>query len=155
GVARDHDAAGGFLDSPADVDDVAVFVLQLFRRGKAAAGQAAEYEDFAPPGAGDDVLDAVAVEGHELRTQADASRRRPAPLLLPCPKLRPRLVQGLRVRADVLVEPQDAVAELADEEIIRTVAVEIDDERRRVAHLRIDRFARRLQPHGRCKAVRY
>src|SRR5262249_7569193 len=132
GVAGDRDTVGGFIDSPADVDDVAVFVLQLFGRGEATVGQAPEQEDFAGPGTGDDVLDAIAVESHKLRTKADASARWDAALLLARLELHSGRVSGLSVRADVLVEPQNALAELADEQILLAVAIEIDNERCRV-----------------------
>jgi hypothetical protein len=75
GVAGDGDAVGRFTNAATRVDDVAVLVPELFGRAVSAVLLAAEDEDFAGPGAGDDVLDAVAVEVRKLRTEADASAR--------------------------------------------------------------------------------
>src|SRR5262249_28570236 len=105
GVARDGDAVGGFMHAPADVEDVVVLVLQLFRRTVFPIPLAAENEDFARPRTGDDVLDPVAVQGHELCTETDASARGPPAVGFALLEFHPGRVRGLGVRADVLVEP--------------------------------------------------
>ena len=82
GVAGDQDHAVGCLaDAAADVDGLAVLVLELDRGGEGAFGAAPEEEDLAGPGAGDEVEVAVAVEVHQLGTEADASARGDAAVL--------------------------------------------------------------------------
>ena len=68
-------------DAAADVDDLAVLVLQHRRGREGPARPAAEEEDLARPGAGEEVDVAVAVEVHQLWTEADASARRDAAVL--------------------------------------------------------------------------
>jgi len=153
GVAGDGDAIGRFANVAADVDDVAVLVAELFRRAVGAIGLTAEDEDFAGPGAGNDVLDAVAVEVRKLRTEADASARGHTALFLALLELHAGRVLRLRVRADVLVKPEDALAELADEQIVLAVAVKVDDQGRRVADVGIDRLPRGFQANRRCELV--
>jgi len=153
GVAGDGDAIGRLADIAADVDDVAVLVAELFRRAVRTVGLTAEDEDFAGPGAGDDVLDAVAVEVRKLRTEADASARGHAALFLALLEFHSGRVFRLRVRADVLVKPEDAFAELADEQIVLAVAVKVDDQGRRVADVGVDRLSRGFQSDRRSKLV--
>src|SRR5262249_4077677 len=79
GAADDEYAAPRLLlDAAADVDDVAVLVLEHLGRRELALGLALEKEDLPGPGAGDEIGDAVAVEVHQLGTEADASARRHA-----------------------------------------------------------------------------
>jgi len=153
GVACDGDAIGRLTDIAADVDDVAVLVAKLFRRPVRAVGLTAEDEDFAGPGAGDDVLDAVAVEVRKLRTEADASARGHAALFLALLELHAGRVFRLGVRADVLIRPEDALAELAHEKVVFAVAVKIDDQGRRVADVGIDRLSRGFQSDRRSELV--
>jgi hypothetical protein len=153
GVAGDSDAVGRFANAAADVDDVAVLVAELFGRTVPAVGLAAEDEDLAGPGAGDDVLDAVAIEVRKLRTEADASARGHAALFRALLELHPGRVFRLGVRADVLVKPENAFAELANEQIVLTVAVKVDDQGRRVAAVGVDRLSRGFQSDRRSELV--
>src|SRR5262249_14500550 len=94
GIAGDGDAARAFADAAAYVEDVAVLVAELLRQAIRAIGPAAEQEDLAGPGTANYVLDAVAVQVHKLRTEADASARgHPAAL-----EFHAGLVSGLRLR---------------------------------------------------------
>jgi hypothetical protein len=153
GVAGDRDAIGRLADIAADVDDVAVLVAKFFRRPVPAVGLAAKDENFAGPRAGDDVFDAVAVEVRKLRTEADASARGHAAIFRALFELHAGRVFRLGVRADVLVKPENAFAELADEQVVLAIAVKVDDQGRRVAHVRVDRLSRRFQANGRGELV--
>src|SRR5262249_18041944 len=109
----------------------------------------AEEVDFARPGARDDVLAAVAVEVHQLGTEADASGRGDAAVLFPGLELDAGGVARGGVAADVLVDPQDAVAELADEQVQLAVAVDVRQVRGGVADGRVNRLAVRFEPDRR------
>src|SRR5262249_56176844 len=78
GVAGDQDHVGLVPPAAADVDGLARLVLELHGGGEGAVGAALEEEDLAGPGAGDQVGVPVAVEVHQLWTEADASARRHA-----------------------------------------------------------------------------
>jgi len=153
GVAGNGDAIGRFADVAADVDDVAVLVAELFGRAVGTVGLAAKDEDLTGPGAGDDVLDAVAVEVRKLRTEADASARGHAALLRALLEFHPGRVLRLGVRADVLVKPEDALTKLADEQVVLAVAVKVDDQRGRVADIGVDRLSRGFQANRRSELV--
>src|SRR5262245_34758419 len=151
GIAGDGDAVGRFTNVAAHVDDVAVLIAKLFGRAVSAVLLPAEDEDLAGPGAGDDVLDAVAVEIRELRTEADASARGHAALLLALLELDARRVFRFRVRADVLVDPEDSFTELADEQIVFAVAVKVNDQGGRMADIGVDRLPGGFQANRRQK----
>jgi hypothetical protein len=61
---------------------------------------------------------AVAVEVHQLWTEADASAGRHATIGGAVLELDAGSIPGMGVGADVAVDPQDAVAELADEQVL-------------------------------------
>src|SRR5262249_31936747 len=79
----------------ADVERFAGTVLQYLSGGEGAVGLAAEEVDFARPRAGDDVRATVAVQVHQLWSEADASadrdRRNRATRLEPHVRLELRL----------------------------------------------------------------
>src|SRR5262249_8766197 len=105
----------------------------------------AEKEDLSRPGAGDDVGVAVAVQVHQLGTEADTSARRHAAVGLALLELHPGGQLGGGVGALVAVDPQYAVAELADEQVLDAVAFEVGNEGRGVADGGVDGFAGRFQ----------
>src|SRR5262249_46476311 len=113
----------------ADVERLAVPVLQLFAGGEGPVRLAAEEVDLARPGAGEYVGSAVAVQVHQLWSEADASplgdRRDPAAGLEPGARLELRLGPG----AGVAVDAQPALVELADQQGERAVLEEVADER--------------------------
>src|SRR5262249_37235336 len=148
-VACNEDLAGGLADAAADVERQAVLALDLHGGQELAGGGSAEEEDFAGPGAGDDVLVAVAVEVHQLGTKADASARGDAAVRFAGLELDAGSIAGSTVGADILVDPQDAFAELADEEIELAVAVDVGQKRSGVADGGVDRFAVGLEANRR------
>src|SRR5207237_7105356 len=134
GVAGDEDLEVDVLaDAAANVDRLSGLVLDLDRGGEFALALALEEEDLAGPGAGDQVGDAVAVEVHQLGTEADASARGNAAVLSPVLELDSGGELRRGVRAGVLEDPEDPAAELADEQVAGTVPVDIADERGGVA----------------------
>src|SRR5262249_48620328 len=106
----------------AELDGLAVSVLDHLPGRVLALALAAEQVQFARPGAGNHVADAVAVEVHELWSEADASARgHPAggrPILEPGEGVEARV----RFGAGVAVDAELALPELADEEVQGAVA---------------------------------
>src|SRR5262245_22213801 len=142
GVAGDENAAFGFLaDAAGDVDLNAIAVLDLFRGREFAAGAAAEEEQLTGPGAGKDIFVSVAVEVHQLWTEPDTSASGDAAVVGPVFEFDTSGEADLFGGAFVAIDPEDAVAELADEQIRHAVEVEIADEGGGVADVGVDRLA--------------
>src|SRR5207253_10666034 len=139
----------GIATAAADVDRLARFVFELDRGVEVAFALALEEEDFAGPGAGEEVGDAVAVEVHQLGTEADASARGDAAVRFAIFELDPGGELRLGRGADVAIDPENAFAELADQQVLFAVAEEIADERGGVADGGVDRLARGLDADGR------
>ena len=84
--------------------------------------------------AADHIHQAIAVEIHELWIEADASRAGKGGVLPASLEIR-ELVgeEGFRIRALVQVDPGSTSTELADDQVLLSVLVEVIDERRRMA----------------------
>src|SRR5262249_29773668 len=117
----------------ADVERLAVAALERHAGRELAVGLPAEEVDLARPGAGKDVGPPVAVQVHQLWSEADASADRDAGDLAaglePGVRVEARLLAG----AGVAVDAQPAVVVLAHEQAQAAVLIEVADERRRVA----------------------
>src|SRR5262249_17835845 len=133
----------------ADVEHFALAVLEFFASGKAAIGQPTEEVDFAGPGAGEDVHAAIAVEVHQLWSEADASAHgHPTDLAA---RLEPGVAGERRLiaSAGVLVDAQPAFVVLTDQQGGHTGAVDVADEGGRVAiTLHVERFTADLNLNG-------
>src|SRR5262249_27972105 len=125
--------AGEGRRGAADVDRLTALVLELLPRREAAVGFAAEEVDFARPRSGEDVAAPVAVEVHQLWSEADASAHGDAGD--GAAGLEPGVgIEFRRMpRAGVAVDAQAALVVLADEEGRLAVAVDVADERSGVA----------------------
>src|SRR5207302_1106542 len=116
-------------------------------RRKGSSGTALEEEEFPGPGAGDEVDVPVAVEVHQLWTEADASARGHTAILMSIFESESSRQLRLSIRAFVAVDPQQAFAELPDEEILDTVAIEVTHERSRMADGGVDELAAGLETY--------
>lgn len=75
----------------------------------------------------------VVIDVHNMRTESDASPARDAPVLFAFLEFHAGCQLRLRIRALVAIYPKESFSELADQQILDPVAVEIADKRRRVA----------------------
>jgi hypothetical protein len=96
-----------------DAETPAVVKAELLALRVLPLAEPAKHEEVAGVvRAGDDVRDPVHVEVRELRTEADASPRRDARVLLAGSEPGETVELGLLLRADVLVDAQLPLAEL-------------------------------------------
>src|SRR5205814_2553689 len=115
-------------------------ILELDGAIELAFALALEEEELAGPRAGNEIELSVAVEIHQLWSEADASARRH--FAVEFDALREL---GRVLRPVIAIDPQDAVAELADEQVAFAVTEEIADKRRGMADVGVDELAAGLQ----------
>ena len=112
-----------------DVDRLARSIANRSSGSEFTFAQAAKPVDLARPGAGEDVERAVMIQIHQLWSEPDASPRRDGAdrtaRLEPLVALEPRT----RLRAQISVDPQAPVVELAHEQVLDAVAINIAIER--------------------------
>src|SRR5262249_20858418 len=92
------------------------------------------------PRTGEDVGDAVAVEVHQLWSEADASARRHFAAILAVEEPGELVEFGLGVGDHVAVDAQPRVAKLADEQILDAASVDVGEERSGVTNYDVDRL---------------
>src|SRR4030066_1296215 len=84
----------------------------------------------------------VFINVHNMRTEPDTSAARDAAVLFAFLEFRPGGQLGLRIRALIMIYPQQPIFELANQQIFKAVAVEVAYKRCSVAYFRrVDRFA--------------
>src|SRR5262249_20389851 len=88
-------------------------------------------------------------EVHQLWTEPDTSPRRHAAVVAAVLELSPGRQPGQVVRPLVPVDPEQTFAELADQQVVDPVAVEVAYEGRGGADVGVDRLAGRLDPYRR------
>ncbi len=113
----------------------------------------AEQEQFARPGARDQVDEAVAVNVHQLWTEPDASPRGDAALRPAVLEFLARCEPRVSGRPLVAIDPEDSLSELTDKKVHDAIAVEVAHEGRGVADVSIDHLAGCLQPDRRIRAM--
>jgi hypothetical protein len=75
-------------------------------------------------------------------------------VLAPVFELHPSRQLWVRGGAHVAIDPEDAIAELSDQQIADRIAIKIADERSSVANCGVDRLAGRLDPDRRRQFTR-
>src|SRR5208283_3038178 len=98
----------------------------------------AEQEQFARPGARDQVDEAVAVNVHQLWTEPDASPRGDAALGPAVLEFLARCEPRVSGRPLVAIDPEDSLSEPTDKKVHDAIAVEVAHEGRGVADVSID-----------------
>jgi hypothetical protein len=112
-----------------------------------------EQEDLARPGAGDDIRKPITVKVRNMRAKSDASATRDDAVLAARLELRSRSQLRLSVRARIVKDPEGSTSELADEQVLHAVAIEIGDARSGVAGIRVDWLAVGFDANGRLQSV--
>src|SRR5262249_7322909 len=118
--------------------------------GEGAITLASKEVEVAGPAAGEDVEVSVAVEVHQLWSEADASARGNL-------AVEPRKVgkHRLRVRPGVAIDAKLAVPELAHEQVFDPIPIEVAEERGRVTNVHVDRLAASEDAHRRGEVRRF
>jgi len=134
---------------PTHLDRLALGILDRCAGGEQAFPQATKPEDLTRRGAGEDVELSVLVQVHQLWSEPDASPRRDGAARTA--RLEPLVALETRtgIRAQVVVDPQLPLVELAHEQVVDSVAIDVAIERCRVAdELNINRLTPCVNLHG-------
>lgn len=95
----------------------------------------------------------IAVDVHNMWTEADASPSRYAAIVRTLLELKTGGKFGVGIRALVAIDPQLTAPKLTDQQVLDAIAVEICYERCGVSDIGVDRSAVGLQPQGRSQLV--
>ena len=114
-------------------------------------GTALEEEGLTRPGTGDQIQVSIVVKVHNMWAKANASPAGDASVLLALLELHGCGQSGVGICPFIATNPEDAVPELAHEQILHTVTVNVRYARGCMSHIGVNGFTACLESNRRCQ----